>query len=554
MTPPGTTMKTIQKRLYTVLPRAVPTRVRSNSGGTRSLYTSYSPPLAFFDSPPPPSSRPNSHLLSTTRLPIEAKAEPEAPNNGHPQNTGPAPPSSIALTSPQSSSQSTSNGSLNATLLPPAFFSYPTHPPTPLDTHLSTPAASTSTGKLRYHFDVGAYGIPKRNPTGAVAGRDGHGSASSWVPASRDVDGLDLAVQVGEDAYFVRENAMGVADGVGGWSRSTPKGAHSSSALFARRLMHFCSAEVAQHYSCTSTPAFSFHEPYAPFIPPPPPAPTLASVEEEEDDVLDELEEGLDVLMILERAYERALSAHVVPPRATSPSVASAPAPTLKSQQRPPERLMTGSSTALLAVLDSQAPASEAKPAVEAHDAVIKIAHLGDCMGMLVRDDEIVWRSEEMWWSFNTPLQLGPSSHTSPSSAQVHTLPVRKDDILILASDGLSDNLWDEDVLDEVSRLRKAFRMSKQGNDFGGPMGTVRRRTMAGMLSEALCSRARGIAVRKGKRSTELTTPGPHSEDMDEVPFGRRAREEGREFSGGKADDISVLVAVISPAEDGARR
>jgi hypothetical protein len=33
-------------------------------------------------------------------------------------------------------------------------------------------------------------------------------------------DGLDLAIQVGEDAYFVRDNAMGVADGVGGWCRT----------------------------------------------------------------------------------------------------------------------------------------------------------------------------------------------------------------------------------------------------------------------------------------------------------------------------------------------
>ena len=32
-------------------------------------------------------------------------------------------------------------------------------------------------------------------------------------------------------------------------------------------------------------------------------------------------------------------------------------------------------------------------------------------------------------------------------------LPVQANDILILASDGLSDNLWDEDVLDEVIRL-----------------------------------------------------------------------------------------------------
>ena len=41
-------------------------------------------------------------------------------------------------------------------------------------------------------------------------------------------DGVDLAVQVGEDAYFVRDNAMGVADGVGGWCRTRTLGLFSS--------------------------------------------------------------------------------------------------------------------------------------------------------------------------------------------------------------------------------------------------------------------------------------------------------------------------------------
>jgi len=35
-----------------------------------------------------------------------------------------------------------------------------------------------------------------------------------------------------------------------------------------------------------------------------------------------------------------------------------------------------------------------------------------------------------------------------------------------------------------------------------------------------------------------------------EVPFARRAREHGRTFCGGKTDDISVVVAVISSNED----
>jgi hypothetical protein len=232
MTAPGPTFKTFQKRLYTVLPRGVAvTRVRSNSASasSRSLHN-YSPSLPYFDpSTPTPSSRPgNPHLLSTTRLPIEARTEPEAPNSGHSQHThtGHAPPSSLALTSPHSSNpvSSSQNGIPLANFHAPPFFLYqPFTPPSlpssaVLDSCSLPPHASTS--KLRFHFDVGAYGIPKFRPSNVISGRDGVGGAEHWSHSSKPTEGLDLAVQVGEDAYFVRDNAMGVADGVGGWSRT----------------------------------------------------------------------------------------------------------------------------------------------------------------------------------------------------------------------------------------------------------------------------------------------------------------------------------------------
>lgn len=155
---------------------------------------------------------------------------------------------------------------------------------------------------------------------------------------------------------------------------------------------------------------------------------------------------------------------------------------------------------------------------------------------------------------------------------------------MILASDGLSDNLWDEDVLDEVVRFKKTFLDSTstsmahqevEEEDSGyssssstssttittatstgvepGPEGTLKRKTLAGMLSEALCSRARRVSERKASFSSSSPLPRPvvdqqhNTKDEDEVPFARRAREAGKRFYGGKNDDISVVVAVISP-------
>ena len=173
---------------------------------------------------------------------------------------------------------------------------------------------------------------------------------------------------------------------------------------------------------------------------------------------------------------------------------------------------------------------------------------------------------------------------------------MQADDILVLASDGLSDNLWDEDILDEVVRFKRSFMppsdssspaSSSSSSSGVAKEGILGRRTLAGMLSEALCSRARAVSERRGKSSTTMRVSasapaeGPAgilSGDEDEVPFARRAREQGRAFRGGKLDgecfgfswfcwgvcvfrldadgvlrlfwiDISVLIAVVSPVE-----
>ena len=131
----------------------------------------------------------------------------------------------------------------------------------------------------------------------------------------------------------------------------------------------------------------------------------LSTPQDVSGDTIEDLADGLDVLLILDRAYERALKSHVVTPSAQA-STPSLPAPSK------PEPLLIGSSTALLAVLDSagsRVPTPEVSVVADAqaHDAVIRIAHLGDCMGMLVRGTDIIWRSEEMWWavrhSFSPP-------------------------------------------------------------------------------------------------------------------------------------------------------
>lgn len=232
-------MKTIHKRLYTVLPRPTVAasstastsqlplpRVRSNSASSsRSLYTASH--LSFFDGPqappPPPSTRGNSNVIVGTRLAAEVRAEIEGhtTNPSSQQQSGHL-PYSLALTLGQTDSSS------HLPLLPyNPFLPYQSLSPlfvTPAKGEAPATDHRKKRQRMRYHLDVGAYGIPKRSRGHgvAVSGRDGHGRFD--VRQEPHQDELGRAVQVGEDAYFVRDNAMGVADGVGGWARHRRSG------------------------------------------------------------------------------------------------------------------------------------------------------------------------------------------------------------------------------------------------------------------------------------------------------------------------------------------
>ncbi|KIJ37546.1 hypothetical protein M422DRAFT_69258 [Sphaerobolus stellatus SS14] len=301
---------------------------------------------------------------------------------------------------------------------------------------------------------------------------------------------------------------MGVADGVGGWSKVCKSPGEANSALFAKSLMHWCSYELALSSQSAPPP---IHIPSIPVRPDPP----VSSPQ---------LHPSPHPLDILQRSYDRCLA-----------SFSSA-------------GISGGSSTALIATL---------------HAETLRIAHLGDCAICVIRADKLVYRSEEMQHAFNYPLQLGPKSPTLPRDARVVEVPVQEGDILVVCSDGMTDNLWDEDVLDEVAKFTRG------GKDAGnGGKRAYENKWLPGMLSQALCSRAKSVSESRGcsttSKSASTSIPRPqgvsspilsaaaasasaHPETQaeedaeqyrDEVPFARKAREEGIKFVGGKCDGV----------------
>jgi serine/threonine protein phosphatase PrpC len=71
-------------------------------------------------------------------------------------------------------------------------------------------------------------------------------------------------------------------------------------------------------------------------------------------------------------------------------------------------------------------------------------------MLLFVTDGEIVHRSKAMQHGFNFPFQLGGPSGDKAADADVDTVRVVDGDIVVCATDGLWDNLFDEEVLSYV--------------------------------------------------------------------------------------------------------
>jgi serine/threonine protein phosphatase PrpC len=152
-----------------------------------------------------------------------------------------------------------------------------------------------------------------------------------------------------------------------------------------------------------------------------------------------------------------------------------------------------GSTTALIAIL---------------RDAELRISSIGDCGIMVVRDKEPVFRNEEQQHSFNCPYQLGVKSKDTPNDAQHYTIPIQEGDIVVVGSDGLFDNVFDEQILEIINSESDAQK-----------------------IADALLNKAREVA--------EETESGAS-------PFQERAVREGYYYQGGKADDMTVVIGIVS--------
>eukprot|EP00931_Biecheleriopsis_adriatica_P054715 TRINITY_DN32229_c0_g1_i1.p1 TRINITY_DN32229_c0_g1~~TRINITY_DN32229_c0_g1_i1.p1 ORF type:complete len:340 (+),score=77.96 TRINITY_DN32229_c0_g1_i1:58-1020(+) len=166
---------------------------------------------------------------------------------------------------------------------------------------------------------------------------------------------------------------------------------------------------------------------------------------------------------------------------------------------------LVGSSTACLASLDCT-------------NGFLRVANLGDSGALLLRrDGSTQLETKEQQHHFNCPFQLVSvpqgfgQGGDSPQSCDAYTAQVQLGDLLVLATDGFFDNIWQDQTREILSEMQDKPPLE---------------------IAQALVQLAY-VAANSLKPS----------------PFSAHAYKHGIRHQGGKPDDITVFVARVVPAE-----
>lgn len=149
---------------------------------------------------------------------------------------------------------------------------------------------------------------------------------------------------------------------------------------------------------------------------------------------------------------------------------------------------------------------------------LLYVTNLGDsqCLVMRPNTEEMIYKTTEQWHWFDCPRQLGTNSPDTPNNnAVLDKVDIEENDVVLAMSDGVVDNLWEHEVIENVVDSIRKWESGEGGEASGDRVGGAG----GGMLfvAEELVKAARVIAE------------DPYAES----PFMERAVEEGLAMEGG---------------------
>jgi len=149
----------------------------------------------------------------------------------------------------------------------------------------------------------------------------------------------------------------------------------------------------------------------------------------------------------------------------------------------------------------------------------LRVSNLGDSGVLVLRFNPTTWswtpvmRTREQVHYFNCPLQMGTDAGDFPCDADSYEFAVQENDLILLATDGVFDNLFDDDIAACVTP-----HMNIVHNQFN--------------VAEA--ANAVALAAISASQNTSIQTP-----------FSKGANQHLMPHQGGKVDDVTCVLGLV---------
>ncbi|KAN0080923.1 Protein phosphatase 2C (PP2C)-like domain containing protein, partial [Elaphomyces granulatus] len=160
---------------------------------------------------------------------------------------------------------------------------------------------------------------------------------------------------------------------------------------------------------------------------------------------------------------------------------------------------------------------------------LLYVTNLGDSRILVIRPSQkrVLFKTTEQWHWFDCPMQLGSNSVDQPRlHAVLSKVELEENDIVVAVSDGVTDNLWEQELLTIVLESIEKWEVSEGDKTHeertGGASG--------GMI----------FAARRLLNAALNVARDPSAES----PYMERAIDEGLPIEGGKMDDVSIVLAL----------
>lgn len=217
---------------------------------------------------------------------------------------------------------------------------------------------------------------------------------------------------------------------------------------------------------------------------------------------------------------------------------------------------MSISDAVQLAVLHNHLKGSSTICAAEVNGRTLHGLNVGDSGLVVIRDGREIFATNDQQHRFNHPYQVAYKKHNDLNQAQNFNVDLIENDIVVLASDGLWDNVYKRDILSIIQQHITPARdapsveyLEKQLiEEIHMKRGEIKQRGLRSELSAPY--REFGKLVKKIALQLGTTAYNASQRVEGSSPFSKKARLEGQQRSGGKADDITIVVGAAVSAKD----